>query len=91
LIFEAKENKMNSNIREVALRFALIVKNSTNSHGKPNTHVKRSDVIAVLIYEFAGTDAIGAGRSVTREFMTSLAEAVGGTYELNPARIVFTR
>lgn len=82
---------MNSKLFEVALRFAQIVRNSNNSHGKPNTHVKRDSIVSVLTYEFAGTDATGAGRSLTREFMTRLAEAVDGTYEMNPARIVFRR
>jgi hypothetical protein len=78
-----KTNKMYS----VARRFAMIIKNTNNSHDKPNTHVKRSDIISVLIYEFSGSRNV----SVSREFMIELANDIGGTYELNPARIVFTR
>ena len=82
---------MQADIYNTALRYATIVRDSTNSNGKANTHVKRDNVIAVLTYQFAGTDAIGQGRVVTREFMERLAQDVGGTYELNPARIVFTK
>ena len=82
---------MQTDLYNTALRYATIVRDSTNSNGKPNTHVKRDNVLAVLTYQFAGTDATGQGRVVTREFMERLARDVGGTYELNPARIVFTR
>ena len=82
---------MQADIYNTALRYATIVRDSTNSNGKAKTHVKRDNVIAVLTYQFAGTNAIGQGRVVTREFLERLAQDVGGTYELNPARIVFSR
>ena len=82
---------MKSDLFEVACEYARIVRDSTNSHGRPNTHVKRDNIIAVLTYRFGGTEAFGSGIAVTREMMEAVAAKVGGTYELNPARIVFER
>lgn len=82
---------MNQDLYTVALEFARQVQGSTDSNGRPCGNVKRTEIIAVLTYYCAGTAGHGCGRAVTREFMTTLAAAVGGTYESNPARIQFAR
>jgi hypothetical protein len=84
-------NKLNQELYEVALQFAQALEGSTDSNGRPCNNVKRTEIIAVLTYYCGGTAGHRQGRAVTREFMTTLAEAVGGTYESNPARIVFSR
>lgn len=80
---------MNTQLFEVACEFARMVRDSRNSNGRFNTHVKRDNIIAVLTYKFGGTQAFGAGIAVTREMMQAVAADVGGTYQMNPARIVF--
>jgi hypothetical protein len=82
---------MNTELYTTALRYARMVQSSTDSNGNACSNVKRTEIIAVLTYYCGGTAGHSQGRQVTREFMTTLAEAVGGTYESNPARIVFSR
>ena len=82
---------MNKELHYIALEFAQMVQGSTDSNGNPCRNVKRTEIIAVLTYYCGGTAGHGCGRKITREFMTTLAEAVGGTYESKPARIVFSR
>lgn len=82
---------MNMELYQVALDYARMVQNSRDSNGNPCNNVKRTEIMAVLTYHCGGTEGHGRGRAVSREFMVQLAGAVTGTYEMNPARIVFAR
>ena len=82
---------INEKFFKVAKEYAVIARDSLGSNGKPNTNVKRDNIIAVLTYKFGGTKAFGSGIAITREFMEQLAAEVEGEYSMSPARIVFNR